>query len=343
MPPLRFAVVGTGFWSNFQISAWNEVGGVDLVAVSDQNREKAGNVAQKFNVPKVYTDPEELLQVEQLDFVDIITEVNSHAPLVKLAAKYHLPVICQKPMAPDLHTAEDMVTACQKTETPFFIHENWRWQVPIRATKAALTEGQIGKPYRAHIEWITEFNPFINQPSLKTLPHLILADMGCHLLDISRVLFGETVNLYCQIARVNPDLSGEDVATIVLKTDRGVSVTIHMAYALTPLEQDYFPQTSIFVEAEKGSLLLGPGYWLRITTREGTFSRRFPPPQFAWADPNYSLVHSSIVSCNADLLAGLLGNKKAETTAEDNLRTVRLVQAAYDSAATGGTIPVNEN
>jgi predicted dehydrogenase len=340
MAPLRFAVIGTGFWSNFQIPAWLEVGGVELVAVSDQMIEKAKKVAQKLNVPKVYGDPEELIKSECLDFVDIITEVDSHAPLVKLAAKYHLPVICQKPMAPDLFTAEEMVEACRKAETPFFIHENWRWQTPIRAVKAVLSEKQIGKPYRAQIEWLTGFNPFFNQPTLKKLPHLILADMGCHLLDISRVLFGEADTLYCQTKRVNPDLSGEDAATIVLNTDKEITVTINMAYALTPVERECFPQTCIFIEAEKGSLFLGPDYWLRITTREGTFSRRIPPPRFAWSDPAYEVIHSSIVPCNADLLAGLLGKKKAETTAEDNLITTRLVFAAYDSAATGEVIRI---
>ncbi len=124
---------GTGFWSHFQIAAWQEVGGVDLVAVYNRTVSKAEKVAQKFGVPRVYGDAEELLRHESLDFMDIITEIDAHAPLVYLAAKRRIPVICQKPMAPDLQTAENMVAACQQAGIPFFIHENWRWQTPIRA------------------------------------------------------------------------------------------------------------------------------------------------------------------------------------------------------------------
>lgn len=59
---------------------------------------------------------------------------------------------------------------------------------------------------------------------------------------------------------------------------------------------------------------------------------------YAWADPAYALVHASIVPCNANLLRAIKGEGPAETTAEDNLRTVRLVFAAYESAATGNAI-----
>jgi hypothetical protein len=70
------------------------------------------------------------------------------------------------------------------------------------------------------------------------------------------------------------------------------------------------------------------------TTLDGrTTAIRVPPPAYAWADPAYALVHSSIVACNANLLQALQGRGQAETTAEDNLKTVALVHASYDSAA----------
>lgn len=59
---------------------------------------------------------------------------------------------------------------------------------------------------------------------------------------------------------------------------------------------------------------------------------------YSWADPRYAVVHSSIVDCQRDLLQHLSGQGCAETTGEDNLNTVRLVSAAYDSAASGETV-----
>jgi predicted dehydrogenase len=338
MTPLKFAVLGTGFWSYYQIQAWFEVGGVELAAVYNRTVSKAEKVAARFNVPRVYGDVEELLKNEKLDFVDIITEIDAHAPFVKLAAQYRLPVICQKPMAPDLATAEEMVSTCQKAGVPLFIHENWRWQTPIRAIQQVLAEGSIGTPFRARLNMISGFPVFANQPFLKTLKQFILTDLGSHILDTARFLFGEANSLYCQTRKVHAEIAGEDVATVMLEMGGKTSVTCYLAYAENYLEQDHFPQTYIFIEGERGSVQLGPDYWLRVTTKDGTLARRVPPPRYAWADPAYDVVHASTVPCNADLLKALKGEGQAETTGEDNLKTVRLVFASYDSAEHGQAI-----
>jgi len=332
MSNLRYAVFGTGFWSHFQIAAWNEVGGVELVALYNRTVSRAEKVAAKFGVPKVYGDAEELLRGEKIDFMDIITEIDAHAPLVYLAAKYKIPVICQKPMASDLETAEKMVATCKEAGVPLYIHENFRWQAPIRALKEVLDSGEIGVPFRAQIQLISGFPVFVNQPLLKTLEHFIITDLGSHTLDLGRFLFGEANSLVCQTRRVHADIHGEDVATILLNMGNDVTVLVKMAYAENYIEDDAFPQTQFFIEGDKGSVQLGSNYWLRVTTQSGTLARRVPPPRYSWADPNYDVVHASIVPCNADLLKDLQGKGKAETTGEDNLKTVRLVWASYDSA-----------
>lgn len=98
------------------------------------------------------------------------------------------------------------------------------------------------------------------------------------------------------------------------------------------MEVDRFPQTFAFIEGEFGSIELAPDYRLKITTREGTATIIAAPRMYSWADPCYAVVHSSIVPCQADLLAGLRGEREPETTAADNLQTMRLVYSAYESA-----------
>ncbi len=209
---LKFAVLGTGFWANFQIPAWFEVGGVELVALYNRTRGKAEAMARRVtddwgagSTPRVYDDAEELFRREALDFVDIITEVPAHAPLVQLAAKHRVPVICQKPMASDFATACGMVNACRATGTPFLVHENFRWQTPIRALKQVMDAGQIGRPFRARIQFVF-YKPFVfeNQPMLKQLDKLALADVGSHLFDLARFFFGEPESIYCQTRRTRP-------------------------------------------------------------------------------------------------------------------------------------------
>jgi D-apiose dehydrogenase len=331
MSDLKFAVLGTGFWSHFQIPAWFEVGSVDLVAVYNRTVSKAEAVAAKFNVPRVYGDVEELFQKEELDFVDIITEVPAHAPLVELAAKYKVPVICQKPMAADYATCQEMVAACDKAGIPFMIHENFRWQAPMRAVKQVLDAGTIGKPFRARLQFIHGLPAiFENQPFLKELEHFAFTDVGSHLFDLARFFFGEPQSLYAQTYRTRPDIKGEDVASAMLRIG-DLICTCDISYS-SNVERQCFPETLMLIEGTEGTLEVAPDLWVRVTTADGTYSQRHTPPYYAWADSRYAVVHASIVPCNADLLRSLQTKSPVETSAEDNLKTMRLVYCAYESA-----------
>ncbi|MCK8493671.1 MULTISPECIES: Gfo/Idh/MocA family protein [Spirosoma] len=346
MKPLKFAVIGTGFWANYQIPAWFEVGGVELIALYNRTRAKAERVAQQFGVPNVYDTIDELLDnhAHELDFVDIITDVDTHVLFTTKAAERGLDVICQKPMGPSLNDAQQMLTVCQQAGVRLYIHENFRWQTPIRALKSVLDSGVIGKPFKARVSFCSAFPVFDNQPFLADLDQFILTDIGSHILDICRFLFGEAESLYCQTTRVNPQINGEDVANVLLRMESGLTCYAEMSYA-SLLEREAFPQTLVSVEGAAGSVVLTNDYVLKTTTANGTVTTHATPPNYSWADPDYAVVHSSIVACNQNLLADLQepdrqGAGLAETTGADNFETVRLVYAAYDSAKRNEVIPL---
>ncbi len=339
MKPQRFAMIGAGFWSRFQLAAWGEVAGAECVAICDLDCERASERARQFGVPAVYDDPRRLLQAERIDFVDIVTSAESHAGLVSLAAEQGVAAICQKPLAPTLAAAARMLADCERRGTLLLVHENWRWQAPLRAVRDVLAAGTIGPVFRARIEFVNSFPVFRNQPFLRDLERFILVDIGTHILDAARFLFGEASTLFCTTRRINPGIRGEDVATVLMVMG-DASVCCLMSYA-TRCERERFPETFLFIEGDRGSIELGPGFEVRVTTAEGTTSHTAAPHRYAWADPDYDLVHASIVPCHANLLAALTGAGQAETTGADNLKTLQLVEAAYESASRGRSVKLN--
>ena len=61
------------------------------------------------------------------------------------------------------------------------------------------------------------------------------------------------------------------MATAVFRMDQGwTTVTVNMAYAETPLEEECFPETRVFIEGDRGSIEVAPGCWVRVTTKTGT-------------------------------------------------------------------------
>jgi D-apiose dehydrogenase len=338
MKILRFAVFGCGFWSRFQIGAWSEITGVELVALYNRTLSKAKALAEQFNVPRVYDNPEELLKNERLDFVEIITDVDTHARFTELAVKHGVKnVICQKPMAPSFEEASRMVDMCRDAGVNFYIHENYRWQAPIRRFREIMDSGIIGKPFKARVSFLSGFPVFDNQPFLAELDKFIITDMGSHILDVTRYLFGEVKTLWCQTRSVNPGIRGEDLAVVTLEMRNGMPVYAEMSYA-SIVEHDSFSTVFILVEGDKGSVYLGPGFEIRTTTRERTVSELVKFPSYPWADPNYIVNHESGIPISRNILADMLGEGKAENTGDDNFETVKLVWASYESANTGKLI-----
>ncbi len=331
--PLKFAVFGAGFWANYQISAWKEFDQVRLVAICDPDQDKANQLASKHNIPNVYNNAADLFREESLDFVDIISSIPSHAPLVHQAAKAGVHVICQKPMAEDFDTCQGMVDVCKEAGVKFFIHENFRFQTPIRTCKTLIDEGKIGTPFKARLTFCSGFPVFDNQPALAELDWFILSDLGVHILDMARYLFGDVASIYCQTQKINPAIRGEDVANTLLTMKSGVNCFVEVSYA-SQLEQETFPQTLMLLEGDKGSIRLDFNHRISLTQKgQGSESWVADPPHYPWADPDYALIHSSVVACIENILADLLGKEKAETTGENNLKTMELVFLAYASAA----------
>jgi predicted dehydrogenase len=336
MNKMRFAVLGCGFWANYQVPGWLELEGVELVALYNRTIQKAEKLAARFGNVKVYDDPVKLLDSEELNFVDIITDVDTHFQFVQIAASKGYDVVCQKPIAPSLEIAKKLVRVCHDNHVKLFINENFRFQAPIRMMKQLMDSGIIGEVFKSRVSFCSAFPVFENQPFLADLEFFILTDIGSHILDVCRYLFGEAATIYCKTKRVNPNIKGEDVANVFLDMKNGIHCYAEMSYA-SLLEKELFPQTLILVEGTKGSIKLDAGYEIKVTTTEGTRSQVVKPNVYSWIDPEYAVVHSSIVDAQKDILNGLRGGL-SENTGDNNFKTVELVFGSYESARSGNVM-----
>jgi predicted dehydrogenase len=298
-------------------------------------------LAHRFGVPRVYDDAEELLKNEQLDFIDIITDVDTHEKFTALGAKYGVDVICQKPLAPSYEAAKRMMKATSEADIRFYVHENYRWQPQIRRLKAILDSGVIGMPFRCNSLWNTAFPLFETQPFLSTLEQFALTDQGSHQFDVLRYLFGEAATIYTQIQTVNPTIKGEDVATSLLRMKNGMVCVQQISFS-SPLEKEIFPQILLVVEGNKGSVRLDADYNFAITVGSSTTYEKMKMQKYPWQTDRLEPEPPSIVAINKNILDDMLGNAKAENTGDDNFETVKLVWAAYESASTGRVVRLDE-
>jgi predicted dehydrogenase len=331
---LKGALIGCGFFAQNHLHAWRDTAGAGIVALCDRDEERLRATAAAFGIERTYTDAAAMLEAEILDFADVATTLASHRPLVELTAANGLATICQKPFASMLEDGAAMVEACRKAGVPLMVHENFRWQSPIRAVKDCITGGAIGTPFWGRVSFRSAYDVYAAQPYLATDNRFIIQDLGIHILDIARFLLGDVARIAASTKRINPNIQAEDVATMMLIHEQGATSIVDCSYA-TALERENFPETLIEIDGSEGTLRLAADYQLTLQTKGGTERRDVSPPLLSWAERPWHNVQESVFNIQKHFIECLETGAEPETSGRDNLKTLALVYAAYESAAQG--------
>lgn len=346
---LRGALVGCGSISEYHLRAWSHIKGVKIVALANRTIEKARARALEFGVPPdhVYCDHREMLEREDLDFVDIATLPDVHRNQVENAAARGVNVLCQKPMAPTLEDAHAMMEACDRAGVLFSINENWRWRTWYRDLKCKIEQGAAGRP--RYISIVRHANltvpgtegklppMLMNQPYMMTMGKLILYEWGIHLIDVLRYLFGEVNWIFSRMDRTSPICVGEDRALLMLDVG-GVNCLVDISWGSIGVEKRASQLEQVTLEGDRGSIELLPGEKdiIRISNHQGTKTRLAfnGTPEEAYL-ASYTATQAHFAEC---LRKGL----EPETVATDNIKTLKATFAAYEAAAANKVIHLTD-
>ncbi len=225
--PKEGGLIGCGYVSRFHLEGWARVEQARLVALCDLDPRRLEQAAAGVPGARLYTDAAALFSGEpNLDFVEICTRPDSHLPLVELAARHGVHILCQKPAALVRADLEAMMAAADAAGIRLMFHENWRFRAWYRAVRAEIVAGTIGRPIRLRIAHrdTRALRPdgYDDQPYFRSMPRLILLEMGCHLIDTARFLLGDEVaTVSAALGKFGNQTLGEDVATLSLRFTGG--------------------------------------------------------------------------------------------------------------------------
>lgn len=338
---MKIALIGCGFFARNQLNAWADIDTAEVVALCDRDVARLKEASQDFDVTRTYEDAEEMFEAGGFDAVDIATTVASHRPLVELAARYNVHVICQKPFALNITDARAMVDAVKATGKTLMVHENFRWQSAVRSAITALRSGAIGTPFFGRVSFRSGYDVFSGQPYLAEGERFIIEDLGIHILDISRALFGDVESIAATTRRINPAIKGEDVATMLLAHDNGVTSVVDCSYA-TQRDPETFPESLIEIDGDLGTLRLDAGYKLTLQKAGQSKVIDVAPPVLNWASKPWHNIQESVLLIQQHFVDCIAAGEEPETSGRDNLQTFGLVEAAYLSAAEKRTVKLSE-
>src|SRR5215475_10190 len=110
----------------------------------------------------------------------------------------------------DLADCIAMAEAASRAGVFLAVHENFRYQAPMRRVQEVLRSGVIGTPSWGRITFRTDYDVYLRQPYLRNEERFIVIDLGVHMLDLARVFLGEVEHLAAETQRRNPNVKGED-------------------------------------------------------------------------------------------------------------------------------------
>src|SRR4051812_13033929 len=337
------AVVGCGFFAQNHLNAWRDLAkdGVELIAVCDIDPEKAKAAAEKFKVPHWYTDLDELLAKEKangsLGLIDIVTRVETHKEQVLKTVAKGIPTIVQKPFGFDLGDCRAMTLAARKAGVFLAVHENFRFQAPLRRISELLRQGVIGTPSWGRVSFRTDYDIYTGQPYLLNETRFVINDLGVHVCDLARAFLGEVEHVSCETQRRNPKAKGEDTATMMMKHTNGAVSMVECTYGAHRVP-DIFPQSLIELEGPKGSIILYKNFDMEIAVGGKITKEHADAEVLPWAARPWHIIQESVLATNAHILKALRSGKPADVSAEDNFKTFACCEAAYKSAASGKAV-----
>ena len=324
---LRIGFAGAGAISQYHLVGWSEMADARVVAICDIDEAKASAKAQAFGIPAVYTNFRAMLERENLDAVDIVTPVGTHAELTRIAADAGVHVSCQKPLTPTVREAEELI-AYVGERVRFMVHENYRFRPHYVQVGHWLAQGRIGEITHARMTVrsqgmiaVGDTPAFLlnRQPYLKDFKRLLIFEVLIHHLDVMRTLLGPLEVVSAQVAKVNKSLAGEDVAVILMRGRNGS--TIVMDGNISAPGHGPMPADRLEIMGTRGTLIYDRDRLYLAGSDE-------PPLIFDLAK-NYQACFSSAVR---EFAHGLRDDKPFAIDRLDNLETLKLMEASYVAA-----------
>jgi predicted dehydrogenase len=327
-----FAIVGCGRIA--QRHAEHITNNGILKAVCDIDISKAKTMGEKYNVT-FYSDIDEMLEKEKVDVVSICSPNGLHSihSIKSLKAGNH--VICEKPLAINVHDCGEMIKTAEKYNKRLFAIKQNRFNPPIVAVKEAIDQNKLGKIYSIQLSCFWNRNPDYYANSWKGTADLdggTLYTQFSHFIDLLYWMIGDVKQVFAltkNFAHIDT-IDFEDTGVVALEFYNGALGTIN--YTVNSYNKNMEGSLTIF--AEKGTVKIG-GQYLNELEYQNIENFEINNLQKGNTANNYGTYVGSMSNHDKiyeNLVDVLQNGSSISTNSFEALKTVEIIDMVYQSA-----------
>src|SRR5256885_2528956 len=143
---VKIGVVGAGAIAQLaHLPVLAKMRGAELAAICDNDRPKARALADRFGIPDVFNDIEDLLALDELDAVVVATPNHLHEPHVLSALASKVNVLCERPLALNARGVERILAAAQRAGKMVLVANNHRFRTDVQGLDRFVPGGELGR------------------------------------------------------------------------------------------------------------------------------------------------------------------------------------------------------
>jgi predicted dehydrogenase len=340
---LRVGVLGAGFMAAVgHIPPLLATGEVELTAVCRRTPEALETVGQRFGVPHRYTDYRRMLDEAPLDAVVVSSPHGLHFEHVRAVLQRGLPVLTDKPLAVRSDEAEELRGLATKRGLPLLVAFGPPYDRFQRYLRARVATGDLGELYLAQIAGLQNVGPLFGRPGrVKSFPFEVpvwptgfRADPalggGGYFQDVgSHAVAGLLTATGLRPVEVTAAFDDDELdlrPVVVLRFASGALATITSIADAFPEAEEYRPTGGSLYAGSEARMFdnrTGQVFWQRWgSAPEVIAAEALPPP-----------------TTPAENFVGVLrGREQPLVDIDTAVETVRIVEAAYESARAGRAV-----
>ena len=333
MSKVKFGIVGCGRIAQRHAEHIENLG--TLVAVCDVIKEKADQMAEKYNAKAYYEIEDMLAAGNEMDVVSIVSPNGLHAEHSIKALNSGFHVLCEKPMAISVNDCGEMIKTAEKNNKRLFAIKQNRFNPPIEAVKKVIDEGRLGKIFSVQLScfWNRNEDYYSNSwKGTKDMDGGTLYTQFSHFIDLLYWMIGDVKEAKAIIENYAHEgiIEFEDTGVAILKFHNGAIGTVN--YTVNSYGKNMEGSLTIF--AEKGTVKIG-GQYLNELEYQNIENYKIENLAEGNKPNNYGTYFGSMSNHDkvyANVIDVLQNGASISTNAFEGLKTVEIIDKIYESA-----------
>lgn len=198
MKTIKVGLIGTGYIGMVHLEMLRRLGGVEVAAVADTNRDLAEAASEKYRISRVYESADELIADPEIEAVHNCAPNNVHFDINSKAIRAGKEVLSEKPLALDSRESAKLLALAVKFGTLTAINFCYRYYPVVQEAAARARRGDLGD-VRAFVgHFLQDWLFFETDYSWRLDPKVagqanVVADLGSHWCDLVQFVTGQKI------------------------------------------------------------------------------------------------------------------------------------------------------